>query len=112
MGEVVDSKIAVKHEEYGYYRTIKGLCKETGRSPSHIRSLLDGIKEQVRKGRYSRYSLLDGGEIMVNVFVFYDYLKYRKMLGDKVQSKHAPKFDPKELAEICPVCERILLVRE
>lgn len=61
------------------------------------------IKEQVKKGRYSKYAVLDDGKVRVNYFVYYDYCTYRRMLNDKNASKYAPPFEPKEIAEITPI---------
>jgi len=61
------------------------------------------IKEQVKKGRYNRYSVIDDGKIRVNYFVYYDYCKYRTMLKDRNTAKHVPPFKPEEIAEITPV---------
>ena len=96
----------------GYYRTVKQLARENGCSEVHIRALLTGIRKQILKGRYSPYAVLDGGDIKINILVFYDYDKYRKMLDDPVQKKYVPKFNPNELAQICPVVERFVVVRE
>lgn len=61
------------------------------------------IREQIKRGRYGRYAVLDDGKVRVNYFVYYDYTVYRAMLLDKNASKSAPLFDPKEIAEITPV---------
>lgn len=61
------------------------------------------IREQIKRGRYGRYAVLDDGKVRVNYFVYYDYTVYREWLLDKNASKSAPLFDPKEIAEITPV---------
>lgn len=61
------------------------------------------IREQIKKGRYNRYSLLDYGKVRINYYVYYDYTKYRGMLKDKNLSKHVPPFEPREIAMITPV---------
>lgn len=61
------------------------------------------IEEQVKKGRYNRYAILNDGKVRVNYFVYYDYCVYRKMLQDKNAAKYVPPFEPRLIAEITPV---------
>lgn len=72
--------------------------------PGTFRTKVKEIEEQVKRGRYNRYAVIDNdGKLRVNYFVYYDYCKYRKMLKDKYASKAVPSFEPKEIAEMTPV---------
>ena len=54
---------------------------------------MDEIKKQIELGRYNRYAILDNE---VNVGVFADYLKYRKLLKGKNTRKYVPPFNLRE----------------
>ncbi len=62
-----------------------------------------GIKEQIEKGRYHQYAIMESGKLLVNYFVYYDYSTYRTMLEDRNAAKYVPKFEPLEIAKITPV---------
>lgn len=62
-----------------------------------------GIKEQIEKGRYSKYAVLDYGKTLVNYLVYYDYTTHGKQLEDRNAAKYTPPFEPFEIAAITPV---------
>lgn len=62
-----------------------------------------GIKEQVKKGRYNRYSVIEDSRTAVNYFVYWDYSVYRKRLENEFECKRVPPFDINLIAEITPV---------
>lgn len=112
MEKEIGRRTVTRKEVNGYYRTIEQLKAETGFSSQHIRNMIAGIKEQIQLGRYSRYAVLDGGELRVNVYVYNDYDKYRKLLANRIQQKYVPPFNASEMAEICPVRETVIVVQE
>ncbi|MBQ0113848.1 MAG: hypothetical protein KBT03_12020 [Bacteroidales bacterium] len=81
----------------GDYLKKSQLAKEYGLCRQTIYKIVDGIQEQIGKGRYSRYAIADG---LVNRYVFIDYLTYGKMLRDKNMSKCVPAFRPSEIMEL------------
>lgn len=61
-----------------------------------------GIREQIKKGRYGRYALIDGGKIRVSYPVYYDYSLYRDMLENKNTAKMVPPFSANEVEDVSP----------
>lgn len=86
----------------GYpYMHKQQLAKEFKISESTVHNRLRGIEEEIKSGRYNDYALIrDGKLVLVNVLVFLDYLKYRKMLQDKYARKYTPEFKPELLVKI------------
>lgn len=78
----------------GDYLRKNQLAKEYGLCRQTIYKIVNGIQEQIQKGRYSQYALADG---LVNRYVFIDYVTYRKRLEDKNMSKYVPEFNPREI---------------
>ena len=89
----VDEKFLIQGSGHGFYLTPKQLTEILGCSDRHVRNIIHGIREQIQKGRYSRYALLDSGDIRVNIYAYYDYDKYRRLLEDKNASKVSPCID-------------------
>ncbi|MFI3172164.1 MAG: hypothetical protein R3Y58_07350 [Eubacteriales bacterium] len=87
----------------GYpYKNIAGIAQEFGVSTQTVKERLQEIREQIKQGRYSRYAVIaDGRIVLINVYVFVDYLTYRQQLKDKNMSKHVPMFQPRTIAEMC-----------
>lgn len=106
----VDEKFLIHGPGRGFYLTPKQITEILGCSDRHVRNIIHGIREQIQKGRYSRYALLDSGDIRVNIYAYYDYDKYRRLLEDKNASKVVPEFNPMELAALCPVVERVIAI--
>lgn len=68
-----------------------GFCRQT------IYKMVEGIQEQILKGRYSQYAIADG---LINRYVFIDYMTYGKRLKDKRMEKYVPEFKPEEIMRI------------
>ena len=47
---------------------------------------------------------------LTEIYAYYDYEKYRRLLNDKNACKVVPPFNPLELAALCPVVERVIAV--
>lgn len=94
------------------YMTMKRLGEEFSMSNTTINRRLDGIRNEIERGRYSPYSILDSGNILVNVYVFIDYLKYRKSLETENLRKHVPKFNPDEIMKICGYSQKVVKMEE
>lgn len=86
MGNVVKNKITI-------YQNRMALARTFGISRSKVYDIVDEIKKQIELGRYNRYAILDNE---VNVGVFADYLKYRKLLKGKNTRKYVPPFNLRE----------------
>ena len=81
----------------GDYLKKSQLAKEYGFCRQYIYKLVDGIQEQINKGRYSQYAIAEG---LVNRYVFIDYLTFKKRLEDKNLSKYVPAFEPEKIKEL------------
>ncbi len=81
------------------YQTKKQLAENYGKSTSAIGTIIGEIREQVEKGRYDGYAVLDGCGTMVNVFVFFDYLSHRRALKDPVACQYVPPYDAAAVRE-------------
>ena len=93
MGNVVKNKITI-------YQNRMALARTFGISRSKVYDIVDEIKKQIELGRYNRYAILDNE---VNVGVFADYIKYRKLLKNKNARKYVPPFNlQKALAMVVP----------
>ncbi|MCD8207669.1 MAG: hypothetical protein LUD72_07015 [Bacteroidales bacterium] len=82
-----------------YYQNAKQLSESHGLCIRTVRGLIAEIRQQ--EDRYGKYAILEGCGILVNIYVFYDYLKFRTALKDPNAKKSVPKFDPREVAEMC-----------
>ncbi len=98
----------------GYpYMTIGKLADEFHCSVRTVGRRILGIQEEIKKGRYSPYSILEGdGHPLINTYVFMDYQKYQKPLKDRNARKYVPEFNPQELAKICGYCQREVMIEE
>ena len=56
------------------------------------------IREEIKKGRYKSYAILEEGKIKVNKLVYCDYSTYRAQLKDKNLRKYVPAFNGSEVA--------------
>lgn len=91
---------------------IKRLREEFSMSNTTINRRLDGIRNEIERGRYSPYSILDSGSILVNMYVFIDYLKYRKSLESENLRKYVPAFNPDEIMKICGYSQKVVKMDE
>lgn len=106
----VDERFLIHCHTHGFYLTPRQLTEILSCSDRHARTIINGVREQITKGRYNRYAILDSGDIRVNIYAYYDYEKYRRLLNDKNASKVVPPFNPLEIAALCPVVERVIAV--
>lgn len=91
--------------------TVKQLAELTGDSTATIRHRIPGIREQIRKGRYNEYALIEAKKgTRINFYAYYDYEKFREALENKNTCKAVPPFDPERIAQICPVMQEIVFV--
>ena len=89
--------------------TVKQLAELTGDSTATIRHRIPGIREQIRKGRYNEYALIEAKKgTRINFYVYYDYEKFREALENRNTCKAVPPFDPERIAQICPVTQQII----
>lgn len=76
------------------YANKKSLANLFGISYPTVYRRVEGIEEEMGKGkRYNRYAICDG---LVSVAVFADYEKYHRRLTDKNLRKTVPPFDMDE----------------
>lgn len=87
----------------GYpYKNIEGVANEFGISKRTVQKKLEGIYELIKSGRYSRYAVIhDGKIVLVNMYVFMDYLTYRQQLEDGNMCKTVPPFEARSIAQLC-----------
>lgn len=96
-----------------YPLTVKQLSELTGDSTKTIRSRISGIREQIRRGRYNEYALIEAKKgTRINFYVYYDYDKFREALENRNTCKAVPPFDPERIAQICPVTQEVVFVDE
>ncbi len=100
----------------GYnYMTISKLAEEFHYCNQTVKSRIDEIQEEIRKGRYDPHAILDGGDLRVNVYVFIDYMTYRKRLRDRNARKTVPPFtgdSARCIADICAYFVRPVTIDE
>lgn len=91
--------------------TVKQLSELTGDSTTTIRHRIPGIREQIKKGRYNEYALIEAKKgTRINFYVYYDYEKFREALENRNTCKAVPPFDPERIAQICPVTQEVVFV--
>lgn len=56
------------------------------------------IREEIKRGRYKPYAILEEGKIKVNKLVYCDYSTHRTKLKDENLRKYVPPFNGKEIA--------------
>lgn len=94
-----------------YPLTVSQLSELTGDSTTTIRHRVKGIREQIRKGRYNEYVLIEAKKgTRINFYAYYDYEKYREALENRNTCKAVPPFDPERIAQICPVAQEVVFV--
>ena len=77
---------------------VKGICEQFHISDRTARKYMKEI--EANRERYGEFAVMGEDPLKrVNYMAFTDYWKYRKMLGDKNARKHAPEYDPKEIAK-------------
>ena len=82
------------------YKSKITLAKELGISPGTVNNRAKEIKEEVLKGRYPDWSVIeDGGLKLINYLVFIDYLNNRQKLHDTNAKKYVEPFNPQAIAE-------------
>lgn len=64
-----------------------------GVSQPTVYKRVEGIKEEIKKGRYNRYAIADG---LISIAVFADYSKYHKRLNDKNLRRTVKPFNLQE----------------
>lgn len=98
----------------GYpYMHKEQLAQEFGICKSTVYNRLNEIRQEMKNGRYNDYAVIDDGKlVLVNVLVFIDYLKYRKLLKDKNARKYVPEFQPEKLVQIIGWSNRIVVEDE
>ena len=70
----VDERFLIHCHTHGFYLTPRQLTEILGCSDRHARTIIKGVREQITKGRYNRYAILDSGDIRVNIYAYYDYI--------------------------------------
>lgn len=83
----------------GYpYLKKEGIAQEFHVSKGTVTNRVHEIEEEMRKGRYSEYSLIqDGNILLINVLVFIDFMTYRKRLLNKNLRKNVPPYCPEKI---------------
>lgn len=82
------------------YQNKSAICRTFGIGRQTMYRYEAGIREQMEHGRYNEYAIIDNE---INVGVFADYIKYRKLLKDKNARKYVPPFNlQKALAMVVP----------
>lgn len=93
------------------YLTFKQVAEETGRTVRTVQNRVNGIREEIAKGRYSP-CVLPEGEGIVNWYAYIDYLTYRKRLEDKNLRKTVPEFNPSEIEMLSGFKTKIITLEE
>lgn len=89
------------------------LAREFNISKATVHNRMQEIQKEVTAGRYNDYAIIqDGKLVLINVLVFVDYLKYRRMLQDKNARKSVPEFHPEKLVQIMGWSNRTVLENE
>lgn len=101
-----ENYVAVINKGYAFVRK-KDLAAELGCSQAKVNLLIPEVREQMEKGRYSRYAICGN---LYSVYVFLDYNKYRNHLKDPVLAKTVPPFAAAEIAELCGFGQKIVSV--
>ena len=98
----------------GYpYMHKKQLAEEFHISEGTVHNRLREIEDEIKSGRYNDYAVIrDGKLVLVNVLVFLDFLKYRKMLQDSHARKYTPDFRPENLVQIIGWSNRTIMEDE
>lgn len=54
----------------------------------------------------------DEKTILINLYAFLDFMKYRKRLADKNLRKYVPEYDPNVWADACAYGKRVIVQAE
>lgn len=54
----------------------------------------------------------DEKTILINLYAFLDFMKYRKRLADKNMRKYVPEYDPNVWADACAYGKRVTVLQE
>ena len=80
------------------YLSLDSLAQEMGLAKQTIRIRVNEIRAEIGK-RYKSLAVIDDGNIvLVNRFVFIDYMANRRKLRDKNLRKHVEPFNAAEVA--------------
>lgn len=91
------------------YMNDQQLATEFAMSKRTVQRKKKGILEEIEKGRYNKYAVAGN---LTNVYVFIDYTKFEKMLGNPVLRKCVPEFSPEEIMRICGFCQQVRILPE
>lgn len=96
----------------GYpYMSKQQLADEFHISKSTVFSRMKEIQQEIQKGRYSDFAIIeDGNIVLVNVLVFIDYLTYRRKLKEKNARKYVPEFNPAEIMNTIGWKNRVVML--
>lgn len=103
--ETIDPKIIIErigYESQGLYLRKKDAAKFLGISTQTVYRLVNGIQEEIKKGRYSKYSIAGS---LVNKAVLIDYVKYRDMLSVP-HAKYVPPYAEDEAMRVVGAKDR------
>ncbi len=78
--------------------TKKNLAAAFGISESTVQHRVRDIEKEIAAGRYGQHALcVDGRILLINPYVFYDYICNRQALMNKNARKTVPPFDIDEV---------------
>lgn len=72
-------------------------------------SKVEGIREEIKNGRYEDFAVLDDGKTKVCKSVYVDYSTYRTRLKDKNMRKHVPPFNEKKIVPYTTVEKEVVM---
>lgn len=104
-GEQMDAQTAIVINRGVAYMSKKKIAQELELSIQTLNKYIDGIREQIAKGRYHRTCIAGN---RYNVYAIIDYMTYRKELAEKNASKNVPPFDPATIAEESGYCTKLV----
>lgn len=81
------------------YMSKKQLAKELGYGETSIYNLIKGLEKEVGPGKRYDREVIAGTRY--NFFAVIDFMTYRDLLGDPVNRKHVPDFNPAKIANLC-----------
>ncbi len=84
------------------YVSLQDLSEQIGASPRSMKEKLAGFKKEIELGRYNDYSYIQSGHlILINIYAFLDYLKYKDRLDRPSVRGSVPSFNAKLVASMC-----------
>lgn len=93
-----DANIEIKRLGSSEYMSLECLAKEMSLTKDTIRIRVNEIRKEIGK-RYKNLAVIDDGNIvLVNRFVFIDYMVNRRKLKDKNLRRHVKPFNAAEVA--------------